>query len=284
MNARPIRILAMVLVATVLGLLGCGRNLGSQNPLAPGLQGGQGGGAVAPGAVGDGSSSAGPGMSSSEGDDDDARGLGLPDFDADDFVREVDNQYFPLVPGTVYRYVGKTEDGLETNTVKVTRKTKRIIGVTTIEVRDQVFLDGELKEDTFDWYAQDEDGNVWYFGEDTKELEDGKVVSTEGTWLAGKDGAKPGIIMLANPRPGDSYPQEIAPGVAEDQARVVALNKTVKVLSRTFRNCLQTFETTPLDPASQEDKFYAPGVGNVLVVSRTTGQRTELKSVSRPGD
>jgi hypothetical protein len=108
-----------------------------------------------------------------------------PPFDATDFVAGIDNPYFPLLPGTVFHYRSETPDGIETNNVAVTRDSKQILGVNVTVVHDQVFLDGELAEDTFDWYAQDTEGNVWYFGEDSKEIEDGQVVSTEGSWEAG---------------------------------------------------------------------------------------------------
>jgi len=205
----------------------------------------------------------------------------LPRFDPDDFVRRVDNPFFPLVPGTVYKYAGKTDEGVETIEVRVTHETKRILGVRTIVVTDRAYLDGELVEDTIDWFAQDEAGNVWYFGEDTKELVDGVVVSTEGSWLAGEDGARPGIYMLARPRVGVAYPQERATGVAEDRARIVSLNETVSVTYGTFRRCLQTFDDSPLEPDAREFKYYARGIGLVLEVAEPEGERIELVSVSR---
>jgi len=199
----------------------------------------------------------------------------------EDFVRRVDHPFFPLTPGTVYRYAASTDEGLETIVVRVERGTKRILGVGTTVVRDQVFLDGELIEDTFDWYAQDEDRNVWYFGEDTKEYENDVVVSTAGSWIAGQEGARPGFIMLARPRVGKSYRQEVAPGVAEDRATVVSLHETVTVPYGTFHGCLKTYETTPLDPSSREYKYYARGIGHILTVRLPDGLRTELTSVSR---
>jgi hypothetical protein len=268
MKIKSIPIVAMVLL--VIGLLGCERN--SLNPLEPSV--------VDPeGKVVGGNVSATESASSKGGGKGGKRGI--PKFEADEFVRRVDNPYFPLVPGTIYKYIKETEDGEEITEVKVTRNTKKILGVTTTEVRDRVFLDGELIEDTFDWFAQDERGNVWYFGEDTKEYENGVVVSTEGSWLAGKNGARPGIIMLAHPRVGDRYQQERAPGVAEDMARVVSLNESVKVPYGKFKRCLKTFESTPLEPTAREFKFYARGVGNVLTIDLTDGSRTELKSVSK---
>lgn len=265
MNLRSISFLAIVLLAAFTPLLGCERGP-APDLVGPSLGSGPGAGIdSAP------ESSAPSGQAA----------VVRPHFDPEDFVRRVDNPFFPLVPGTAYRYSGETAEGIVTSVFKVTHATKRILGVTTIEIRDRVFLNGELQEDTFDWFAQDEEGNVWYFGEDTKEYENGQVVSTAGTWLAGRDGAEQGIIMLAHPRVGDSYRQEFAVGVAEDMARVVSLNKAVKVPYGRFRQCLQTLETTALEPDLKEDKYYARGIGNLLTVNRATGERIELISVSR---
>jgi len=204
------------------------------------------------------------------------------EFDPEDFVAKIDNPFFPLVPGTVFRYAGDTSDGHETDEVTVTREKKRILGVAATVVRDIVHVDGALAEDTFDYYAQDEDGNVWYLGEDTKEYENGVVVSTLGTWLAGVNGARPGIIMLAHPRVGNSYQQEFAAGVAEDRARVTSLSKTVTVPYGTFTRCLRTLESTPLEPGVTSNKLYARGVGEVLEVAQQGAERIELVSVSKP--
>ena len=132
-----------------------------------------------------------------------------------------------------------------------------------IVVLDRVFLSGELKEKTFDWFAQDKDGNVWYFGEDTKEFENGKVVSTAGSFEAGKNGAKAGIIMLAHPVLGKVTPQEDAPDVAEDRGRPVDLDATATVPFGTFHKCLRQEEFTPLEPEALEEKLYCPGFGIV---------------------
>ncbi|MBI4563400.1 MAG: hypothetical protein HY716_01730 [Planctomycetes bacterium] len=133
----------------------------------------------------------------------------------------------------------------------------------------------------FDWFAQDKDGNVWYFGEDSKEIEDGVVVSTEGSWEAGVGGAQPGILMLADPKVGISYQQEFAEGVAEDMARVKSLSESVTVPVGTFEGCIETMEWTPLEPGARESKFYAPGVGLVLEVSlRGGGARIELVEIA----
>jgi hypothetical protein len=180
------------------------------------------------------------------------------------------------VPGTRYIYRG----GEETIEVTVTHDTKQILGVTTIVVHDVVSIDGETIEDTYDWYAQDNSGNVWYLGEDTKEYENGQVVSTEGSWEAGVDGAKPGIVMHATqPAIGSPYRQEYYACKAEDMAEVVSLDESVTVPYGSFDNSLQTREFTPLDPDVNEYKYYAPGVGLVLEVDVKSGNRTELIEV-----
>ena len=197
-----------------------------------------------------------------------------------DFVTQIDNQYLPMTPGTTFVYDGESEDGKERIEVEVTHETKEILGVTCIVVRDRVWIDGELVEDTFDWFVQDKDGNVWYLGEDSKEYEGGKVVSTEGSWEAGVDGAKPGIIMKGNPQVGDAYRQEYYEDEAEDMAEVLSLDESVSVPYGTFDNCLKTQEWTPLEPDVVENKYYAPGVGVVMEVAVEGGsERVELVEV-----
>src|SRR5262249_10438774 len=144
-----------------------------------------------------------------------------------DFVGLIDNQYFPLRPGTTFTYDG-TVDGQPARTVtQVTKDSKLIQGVRATVVHDALYINGTLAEDTFDWYAQDKAGNVCYFGEDTRELDaSGNVISTAGSWQAGKNGDLPGAIMLADPQPGDFYKQEFAPGVAEDEATVISRTKS----------------------------------------------------------
>jgi hypothetical protein len=199
-----------------------------------------------------------------------------------DFVATIDNTYFPLTPGTTYIYEGITEKGNEHVEVYVTHNTKVILGVTCIEVSDTVTVDGVLVEDTLDWYAQDNKGNVWYFGENSREFEGGLVVSLEGSWTAGVDGAKPGIIMKANPQVGKLYRQEFSLGVAEDMAKVLSLNESVTVPYQPtpFTNCLKTKEFTPLEPDAIEHKFYAPGIGNIQTVDVVNGFHTDLISIT----
>ena len=192
-----------------------------------------------------------------------------PDIPAN-FVHPITkpNPFFPLVPGTTFIYQGNKEGAKTSNVTKVTCATIVILGVTTTVVRDQAFDEnGKLVEDTFDYYAQDAAGNVWYFGEDTKELDPstGAVISTQGTWRAGVNDADPGFVMLANPQVGDRYYQEFARGVAEDQAQVQTLDASACTQSRgCFDHLLLTKETTRFDPGVVENKYYQAGVGFIL--------------------
>jgi hypothetical protein len=207
-------------------------------------------------------------------------------FDPCDFGNvNIDNPYMTLTPGTTFTYESEIPgEGTEEDIVVVTNETKEILGVTATVVRDTVTLDGELIEDTFDWFAQDKEGNVWYLGEDTKEYENGEVVTTEGSWEAGVDGAEAGIIMEANPQVGDTYRQEWYPGQAEDAAEVVSLSEEVTVPYGTFTNCLQTREFSTLDPELNEYKYYCTAVGAVtLEVVIDSGETVELIDVNTAG-
>jgi hypothetical protein len=204
-----------------------------------------------------------------------------PVIDPSNFVAQVDNPYFPLTPGTTFIYEGQTRQGFEHDEFAVTHRTRVILGVRCVEVHDTVKTDGELTEDTLDWFAQDRDGNVWYFGENTHELEHGLITTIEGTFMAGVNGDKPGIIMKAHPAIGDFYRQEFSLNNAEDFAETRSLTQTVQVPAGTFHNCLKSKETTPLEPDLLEFKFYALGVGNVLTVDARTGDRTELVRIRR---
>lgn len=203
-----------------------------------------------------------------------------PVINPDDFVEIIDNPYFPLTPGTTFVYEGESEEETIRDEVFVTNETRTVMGVNTIVVRDRVFEDGELTEETFDWYAQDRDGNVWYFGEDSREYDEGEVVSTEGSWEAGVDGAKPGILMEGNPQVGDTYRQEYLEGEAEDMAEVLSLNESVTVAYGSFEDCLKTKEWTPLEPGIEENKYYAAGTGPVLEMAvKGESERLELVDI-----
>jgi hypothetical protein len=179
-------------------------------------------------------------------------------IDPANFVAVVDNPFMPLVPGTTVTF-----DGAERIEITISSDKKSILGVATTVVRDQVFVDGALAEDTLDWYAQDRNGNVWYFGEKTAEYDGGKVVSTKGTWEGGVDGAQPGIIMLADPQVGDVYRQEFYKGEAEDLAQVTGVGGSITVPYGTFSDILVTEEWTPLEPDVRERKTYVRGIGVV---------------------
>jgi len=202
-----------------------------------------------------------------------------PVIDPANFVAKIDNPFFPLVPGTTFIYEGQTSEGLMRDVFAVTHVTRVIDGVTCTEVHDSVFTDGVLTEDTLDWFAQDKDGNVWYFGENTAELEDGLISTIDGTFMAGVEGDKPGIIMKAQPAVGDFYRQEFSLANAEDEAETLGLNASVTVPYGSFQHCLRSGETTPLEPDALETKFYASGVGNVLTVDEETGDRCELVQI-----
>ena len=186
-----------------------------------------------------------------------------PTIDPARFSDQVTNPYFPLTPGTTYVYEGTADGTPQHNEVVVTRDTKTILGVTCVVVHDTVSEDGSVVEDTFDWYAQDSEGNVWYFGEDSKEYENGKVTSTKGSWEAGVDGAQPGIVMEAFPRVGDTYRQEYYQGEAEDMAEILRINESATVAAGSYQDVVVTKDFSPLEPDIVENKYFAPGVGFV---------------------
>ncbi|MCA9706466.1 MAG: hypothetical protein KDK70_11505 [Myxococcales bacterium] len=191
----------------------------------------------------------------------------LPDVDAATFEGDpIDNPYFPLPVGATWVLEAQSDEGLERISIEVLAETREIQGVTATVVRDTVTLDGEVVEDTWDWYAQDSEGNVWYLGEETCEFENGMCVSMTGAWEWGVDGALPGIIMKANPTvDGERYYSEYYVGEAEDAAEVIEAGVSVTVSAGTFEDCIVTHETSTLDLMLDERKYYCPGIGNVLV-------------------
>lgn len=183
-------------------------------------------------------------------------------IDPAQFVGGIDNPFFPMIRGASFVF-----DGAEHVEINVEVGGKEILGVYTTIVRDKVFVDGQLVEDTSDWYAQDVQGNVWYFGEQTAEYENGQVTSTAGSWEAGVNGAQPGIVMLAVPEAGDQYRQEFLAGEAEDLAEIIATQGDVTSRAGTWSggDVLVTEEWTPLEPGVRERKTYARGVGVVEI-------------------
>jgi hypothetical protein len=186
-----------------------------------------------------------------------------PSIRSANFVVTVDNRYFPLRPGTGFHYKGVRDATSQTDDMVVTHQTKRILGIRCTVVRDTVSEGGRPVERTFDWYAQDKEGNVWYMGEDSLELKNGRLVRASDSWTSGVNGAKPGIIMPGNPKPGEVYRQEYyPPGGALDQARVLAHGATVTVPYGTFTRPLVTVEWSPVEP-QLERKVYKAGVGEI---------------------
>lgn len=193
-------------------------------------------------------------------------------LDPADFTTEIDNPYFPLRPGSRWVY----EEGSQRVQVDVTDRTRRLAnGVEARVVHDLVTENDRRVEDTFDWYAQDSAGNVWYLGEDTREYENGRVSSTSGSFEAGRDGAQPGIVMPAQPAPGMAYRQEYYAGEAEDRARVLSTREEVEVPFGRFTGVVMTSDVNPLEPRVQEYKFYARNVGPVLAIAVSGGSGTE---------
>jgi hypothetical protein len=205
------------------------------------------------------------------------------ELDPADFTTEIDNPWWPMKPGSrwVYRETD-TEGANQKVVVTVTNRTKTIAnGVEARVVHDVVTEDGKFVEVTDDWYAQDQDGSIWYLGEDTTEYENGKPVSTSGSFEAGVDGAEPGIIIPAQPEPGMSYRQEYYAGEAEDRGTIVALDTQAEVPAGHYEPTLMTRDENPLEPKVLEFKFFARGVGPVLAVAVSGGSdREELLSYS----
>jgi hypothetical protein len=206
-----------------------------------------------------------------------------PALDPADVVPVIDNPYLPYLPGTRWVYEGVSEGEQERIEVVVTDERRRVMGIDAVVVRDTVTVDGEVTEDTYDWFTQDTAGNVWYLGEETAEYEDGEVVSTEGSWEAGVDGALPGIVMLADPEVGAAYRQEFYEGEAEDLAEVVRLGESRTVAGTAYDDLVVIKEWNPLEPEVVEEKWYAAGVGTVYEAA-TQGSDEEVELVEHtPG-
>ena len=203
--------------------------------------------------------------------------------DPKNFVRHVTNPYFPLKPGTVLVYRGIKDGQTQVDRVTVTHRTRVIQGVTTTAVRDVAKHKSHVLEATTDWYAQDKQGNVWYFGEATRSFENGKV-DRSGSWLAGRDGAVAGILMEADPKAPDAYRQEFYRGEAEDMAWVVHRGSSILVPYRRIDHALLTLEWSRLEPNVIDKKFYGRGIGIVREASQSGPHETaELVRVLHNG-
>jgi hypothetical protein len=203
----------------------------------------------------------------------------LPDAATAQFSTGPGNPYWPLLAGSRWVYEGKDDGEFEHIEVTVEAEVRRVMGVDAVVIRDVVSGTDGVIEDTFDWYLQDNAGNVWYVGEDSKEIDDGEVVSTAGSWEAGVDGAQPGVIMWADPAAhvGAAYFQEYYPGEAEDKAEVLRRGDTVTVAAGTFDDVLVVREWNPLEPGVTELKYFAQGVGLILEEIESGGEsRIEL--------
>jgi hypothetical protein len=204
-----------------------------------------------------------------------------PSVEPANFVSTIDNRYFPLKPGTAFHYNGYSGDTAQTDDMVVTHRTKRVLGIRCTVVRDTVSEHGKPVERTFDWYAQDKQGNVWYMGEDSFELKNGHFMRASDSWQSGVNGGKPGIIVEGNPKPGDVYRQEYyPPGGALDQADVLGADATVTVPSGTYERSLHTVEWSPVEP-QLETKYYAAGIGEIKEQVVSGGhERFQLVSVT----
>jgi hypothetical protein len=204
---------------------------------------------------------------------------GWPATAASDFITTIDNPWFPLVKGRSWVSTGVKDGKPTVDTYTVTGQTKQIMGVTASVIRDRLTTHGKVVEATWDWYAQDKQGNVWYLGEDTKEYDAaGNVTSTAGSWQTGVNGAGAGIFMPADPQVGMGGYQEYLAGQALDQYKVVSRNASIKVPDGSFTGALQTRETTALEPGNVDSKYYVKGIGQVAERTIKGPKETSLLS------
>lgn len=204
-----------------------------------------------------------------------------PVLDPAHFVSVIDNPYFPLPVGRTLVYTGTKDERRQTDRVTVTDRTKVILGITATVVRDVARHHGRLLEKTFDYYAQDDQGTVWYPGEDTTAYLPNGETDTSGSFVAGVDDAQPGIIMPGDPQIPDPYRQECFAGEAEDTAWVVATNGSLRVPYGNVRHALTTLEATRIEPGAYDRKVYGPRIGIVSERALTGGNEfAQLVSVS----
>lgn len=200
------------------------------------------------------------------------------------FTHRVDNRWFPLIPGTVMVYRGEKDRMSGRDVLTVTHRHRTILGIQATVVSDRLYLRGRLAERTTDWYAQDRRGNVWYLGERTAELDaHGKPLTTEGSWQAGAHGARAGIYMPAQPKPGESGRQEYYKGHAEDQYTILSLHAHVTTPGASSSHALLTKETTRLEPGTIDHKLYVAGIGTVVEQSIKGGNERFVLSTVRRG-
>lgn len=201
----------------------------------------------------------------------------LPEIDPAQFSSKIDNVYFKMPVGKKMIFEAKSEDGLERIEVEIINEQRTIMGVETQVYWDRVWKNGQLREETKDYLAQDKAGNVWYFGEAVDNFENGKLKDHRGAWLAGTGGALPGIWMKAAPKIGEEYRQEFLKGEAEDMGRIVSTGETVTITAGTFSGCIKTLDWSPLDGETKEQKTYCPKAGGlVLEEDLVSGERMEL--------
>ncbi len=204
-----------------------------------------------------------------------------------DFVAAIDNPYFPLIPGTKWVYEARPEGGtVERNEIEVLTETRVVNGVTATVVHDVVYVEGQMVEETYDWYAQDKDGNVWYLGEDVNNYVNGVLVNHGGSWEWGVDGALPGIIMWADPSAhlNEKYYQEYYAGEAEDMGQVLSVGESVTVPFGAFENVVKTFDFSSLEPDLKENKLYAKGIGVIKEIDLKSGEEVVLIEFIPPND
>jgi hypothetical protein len=206
-----------------------------------------------------------------------------PAVDPANFVDTVDNPYLPYGTGARWVYEGVSDGEHERVEVVVTDEPKTVMGIRATVVRDTVHVDGQLVEDTHDWFAQDHAGNVWYLGEDVENYADGTLVDRDGSWEAGVGGALPGIVMPADPTVGDAYRQEFLRGEAEDMAEVIGTGGRQRVPAGSFDDLVTTRDWTPLEPDVVEEKQYAPGVGMIRETTVGAEGAVELVEFTPPG-
>jgi hypothetical protein len=207
-----------------------------------------------------------------------------PTIDSANFSANIDSRYLSLPVGRKLIYEGRSDEGVERVEIVALNETKTIMGVETRVVLDRAWVDGVIVEETRDYFAQDKDGNVWYFGENVDNYADGTLKDHGGSWIAGVDGAQPGIVVKAQPTVGEKYRQEYYVGEAEDVGEVLSITESVTVRGRQYSNCLKTLDTSLIEKGLREHKYYCPEVNAVvLVIDLADDAREELVEIQAAG-